>query len=328
MSFIDLISIILLLPVFIVRYLHWIYGRILFRSRKAVDAVDSFEKEFKPYLSLVEIRKGRKILQLHIPASERLPPRGLLIFIHGSCARMQQFVNQIRFFHEAGYEIVSYDAFGCGLSEKPTDSTAYVSKELYQDFLEVVNAFTVKKGVKAISIIGHSFGGIIALKYAASNESAKSTSSIVAICPPSFSCTRLDTSIFKWPISLIWLIRPFMDSAASTLLFGPNASPALIEQEKEASMRNPVHMFRSFYNGIDSEMFSLKSLGMVLHVPALLIGAEFDKFCPSESVKEYFDVFKDASKVQFEVAEGCGHQCIQENPEWVNLTLSGFIGSY
>ena len=164
------------------------------------------------------------------------------------------------------------------------------------------------------------------LKLASSLSNTEKIESVISICPPSFSDKTTNLSIFKLPISIIWLIRPLMSMKATDLLFGPNASKLLKEQEKEASSRNPIYMFRSFYNGIDHRLLSLKSFGDRLHVPVLLVAGSHDNLCPASGVEEYFNWFK-SSQVRFEIIPDSGHQSMQEEPKRVNQLVESFIES-
>ena len=324
---IDVAAVVLLLPIFAIRAMHWVFDGHIFPDRKAVESVDSFRSEFTQFLTSQEVRPGRVLTVLHIQQPSRAAAKGIIVFVHGACARMQQFVHQILHFSQAGYEIVAYDALGCGLSEKPVDEQAYTSDELYADFLAVVAKFTVNRGAKALAIVGHSMGGAAVLRFSATAPNASFLSkSAVAICPPVFTGAASARSIFKLPASILWLIRPLLGIKARELLFGPKASTALRNQEKEASARNPVHMFRAFYNGINSNLFAHKSLGTELHVPTLFIGADGDKICPLSGVETIATHFAGSSG-KLEVARECGHQCMQEDPEQVTGLLEKFFSS-
>lgn len=228
--------------------------------------------------------------------------KGVIIFVHGACARMQQFSNQIEYFKEAGYEISAYDALGCGLSDKPVGSHHYTSEALYLDMCEFVNLHTEANNRKARAIIGHSMGGAMVLKLGPSTL----VESVVAIAPVVFHPGRsVSRKIFELPASILWLIRPLMGLKAREMLFGPGASSLLIRQEKEASARNPVHMFRAFYLGIDPTFFP------VTRPKSLVLTAEFDKICPSEGGDHQL--------------KSVGHQCMQEDPDQVNEFIIKFL---
>jgi pimeloyl-ACP methyl ester carboxylesterase len=321
----DYIIVVVLLPVFVARVVHWSFDRNLFRDKRADQLVDSFEKRFRDDIRRIEVRPGRFISLLHRRIDSRESSKGLIIFVHGSCARMQQLEHLIEFFSNAGYETISYDALGCGLSAKPVGESLYVTSEMYQDFLNVVRKYTADRGIKAVCVIGHSFAGAMVTKFAASAESSRLTMSAVSICQPAGLSNHTKTmSIFRLPISILWLIRPLLGIRARELLFGPKASDDLRRQEKEASARNPVHMFRSFYNGYDRSFFSPDEMGNTLHIPVLYIAGEYDKICPPDQVKMVAERFQ-STVAKYVVASACGHQCMQEDPNQIIKIIQAHI---
>ena len=325
-TIIDLLVVIILLPFMVFRALHWILDRGAFKDRSAVKSVDSFYSKFRAHIKEVLIRPGRCIMLLHIQQSQPKNTRGSILLIHGSCARMQQFEDQIQFFVDKGYDVISYDALGCGRSAKPVGPKLYTSSEMYADLQAVLDEYVTKQGIKAKCIIGHSIGGSMVLKLAASPQARSITQSVISLCPPSFTDAG-KIEVFKLPAPVLWLIRPFMSVKARELLFGPTATDALKNQEREASARNPVHMFKAFYLGIDPYVLSPKSFGNRLEVPTLILAADHDKICPSESVLGIAENFTENPPVA-EVIKGYGHQCMQEQPELVNKRLESFLKTF
>lgn len=323
--FADLIIVILFLPAFLLRAVHWVIDRKIKRSSSACATVDSFKIEFASFLSLIEVRPGRVLNVLRIPP--RGASKGIIFFVHGACARMQQFVSQIRYFSEEGYEVVSFDALGCGESEIPVEAELYSSAEMYEDMVTLVERYTVQRGAVARALVGHSMGGAMLTKLAFSLDCSKLTESIVSLCNPDFTEMSRKTRIFeKYPASVLWLIRPLMGVKARELLFGPKASEALRAQEKEASARNPVYMFRSYYRGIQgSSFFHPESMGRSLAVRTLFVGAELDKISPCVSVESLASYFVGDPAPRFQLVRGCGHQCMQEDPDQVNALISDFL---
>jgi pimeloyl-ACP methyl ester carboxylesterase len=270
----------------------------------------------------VEIRKGRIINVLHIPPQRNTRKQDVVILVHGACARMQQLVFIIRDLMDKGYEVVAYDALGCGMSDKPTAQDSYGTEAMYKDMIEVIRRYS-PRNQKAVSVIGHSIGGAMLARFAASSDCESLTESVIAITPPIFGDrpTSNRTSVFKLPISLLWLIRPWMSVQARKLLFGPNATDTLKNTEREASGRNPVYMFKAFYNSIDQDFLSIKDTK--LNVPSLFIGAEFDKVCPAEPI----EALSKRLSANYVLAKDCGHQCMQEDPKQINSIIGRFFKS-
>ena len=321
----DYVIILVLLPVFFLRFIHWGFDRYLCKDKNASKMVDSYANRFSADLTSVDIRPGRCITILHrSPEPINGSPRGLIIFVHGSCARMQQLVALMDGFFNRGYEIIAYDALGCGLSSKPVGEALYFTGEMYEDMTAVICKYTSERGKMATCVMGHSFGGAMVTKFAASSESSSLCMSAVSLCQPAgLTAHKKAMSIFKYPISVLWLIRPLLGLKARELLFGPKATEELRRQEREASARNPVHMFRSFYNGYDISFFSPDVVGTELHIPVLFLGAECDRVCPAADVKAVADRFKRSS--HYRIVRECGHQCMQEDPAQVMDLVTNFL---
>ena len=312
LNLVDCVVVLSLLPIFLVRLIHWIFDRHILRDNRAREIVDRFSADYANHLSYVEIRPGRTIRVLHVRKRSSDHQRLCIGLIHGACARMQQFANQIEFLVAEGFEVVSYDAVGCGGSPAPVGAAKYVSQEMYLDMLAFVEKFN------PACLIGHSMGGAMVHKLAISEE--PKIRAAISLCPPAFSGKRSEMSIFKLPISLLWLIRPVLGIKARELLFGPKASEDLRRMEKEASARNPVHMFKSFYMGVDRDFFQHQE--SKAQIPILLLAADSDRICPPEGVQTYMD---SSGRTELVTLKDCGHQCMQEDADQVNGLIFGFL---
>ncbi len=144
--------------------------------------------------------------------------------------------------------------------------------------------------------------------------------SIISIAPPIFD-NKINLNIFKLPESILWLIRPILSARARELILGPHADLSLMKQESALSSTNPVHMFRSYYLGIDPKLFNIENLNRKLKIKILFISANYDKICPHEGVLKWSNHFQ----TQVARLENCGHQCMQEDPKQVNETIKQFL---
>ena len=82
--------------------------------------------------------------------------RPTLLFVHGSCASMQQFEESLAHYSAAGFRVVAYDWLGCGGSDKPTGWEIY-GIDRHLDDLRALYEQTVDlaAGERCI-LIGHS----------------------------------------------------------------------------------------------------------------------------------------------------------------------------
>jgi len=192
---------------------------------------------------------------------------------------------------------------------------------MYADMVALIG----KLPGQSVSLIGHSIGGAMVIKFAASDEKASSLiKSVIAISPPLFDPTHAPSqsaNIFKLPAPILWLLRPLMSKKARVLLFGPKATDRLKDMEREASARNPVYMFKAFYMGVDRNFLSVSSS---IRVPGLCIGADKDALCSPEEAEKLAGICHS----KYAVANECGHQCMQEDPEQIIGLIEGFLGNF
>jgi pimeloyl-ACP methyl ester carboxylesterase len=321
----DVLIVLVLFPVFCLRGVHHLLTRSLLYDSESAIRVDSFYKEFAEYITLIEIRPGRWISVLHIPSRDR-PHASRIVFVHGACARMQQFEHQIRHFSRLGFEIVAYDALGCGESDKPYSSNSYSLTEMYADLSALITQYSSSS--KCI-LIGHSMGGAMVNRIASVETARDLIRCAVVIAPPfceSAESLRSRVRLLTLPIPLLWLIRPYFSHQTSRLLFGPSVDLVLVAQEREASGRNPIYMFRAFYSGLQAELLLFKNLNPTLEIPVLYIAAAHDKICPD--VKHYSVYFRQPDSeesTQLIVCPVSGHQVMQEQPGWTNEQIEKFL---
>lgn len=204
----------------------------------------------------------------------------------------------------------------------------------YSSFVEYV--FTKCSKDALVSVVGHSYGAAITLRYALCDESARPISKAIAIAPPAFyeddekfyNMNKKSLYVFKLPESLLWLIRPLLWGGARDALFGPHATEKLIQQEREASSRNPVYMFKDLYTSIDRSILSLRDFkGETAH-PLLLLSCECDKLCKPKDIEEVLYA-KIKNKlpgiITYKQLKDCGHQCMQEDPSQTNKIIEDFL---
>ena len=89
-----------------------------------------------------------------------------LVFLHGWGQNIEMMKPIGDHFSEK-YRITILDFPGFGESEEPKEAWSI------DDYVDVVKELMKKLGIKKPIVIGHSFGGRVAIKYVANNESSK-----------------------------------------------------------------------------------------------------------------------------------------------------------
>lgn len=90
----------------------------------------------------------------------------VVLLVHGWGGFAYSFAETIPALMHAGHRTLALELPGHGLSDKPTDDAWYSSESLERVVCEVVAA----EGLRELSYIGHSMGGLIGLRLAANQQ--------------------------------------------------------------------------------------------------------------------------------------------------------------
>lgn len=85
--------------------------------------------------------------------------KDFLVFLHGLNLNHTIWKNEIEFFDDLGYSILTLDLRGFGKSEKPKEK--YKIENFSKDLNEILN----KENIKEIILVGFSLGGMISLNF-------------------------------------------------------------------------------------------------------------------------------------------------------------------
>ena len=100
---------------------------------------------------------GRPTTELYAEESGDGPPLILLHGLGGSLFTWRHVVTAL----SRGHRVIALDMKGFGQSDKPFDEHYSAS-----DQAALVSAFIRKRGLSAVTLVGHSFGGVVALRTA------------------------------------------------------------------------------------------------------------------------------------------------------------------
>jgi len=87
--------------------------------------------------------------------------KGTIIFVHGWPHNHTVWDREIKHFSRKGYCTIALDLRGHGMSGKPTKQSAYKIENFAKDIKQII----VKNKVKNPILVGHSFGGMVLLKF-------------------------------------------------------------------------------------------------------------------------------------------------------------------
>ncbi len=103
-----------------------------------------------------------------------------LLVLHGGPGSNHSYLKSLDDIAKTGHAVIYYDQLGCGMSKVPDGCIDY-STELWQ---EEVNVVREALGLKKVHILGHSWGGMLAMQYAISQPNGV-ISLIIASSPAS-----------------------------------------------------------------------------------------------------------------------------------------------
>lgn len=89
-----------------------------------------------------------------------------IVFVHGFAVNWTCFKKEIKFFKKEKYPVIYSDLRGHGRSKKGTKIKQITFKRFSKDIEEILKKLAVEK----IILVGHSLGGMIAMKYAETNS--------------------------------------------------------------------------------------------------------------------------------------------------------------
>jgi proline-specific peptidase len=111
-----------------------------------------------------------------------------LLCIHGGPGMAHDYLRPLEAMIATGREVVFYDQLGCGHSTRPEETPSW-SLEL---FLEELAAVRDAAGLRYFHLLGHGWGGMLALEYALGHPSGLQ-SLILASAPASMRQWRAET---------------------------------------------------------------------------------------------------------------------------------------
>lgn len=247
-----------------------------------------------------------------------------VVLIHGFAAWAYGWREQRRALAAAGYRVLAVDLLGYGGTSRPT-GPLYATAAQARVVLGALDAL----GIGAAHVVGHSFGGRVAL-YLAISAPAR-VRRLVVICPEAFSTTRP-------PIALVTGI-PLIGHA---LAFGALAPPfvklglrsltrthAWLTDEVAAGYAAPLRV----QGTADAQVWQARSpkdgglsvpehLASV-HAPTLIIWGAEDPVFPAAEARRLAAIIPDA---RARILSTTGHLPHEEHAAVVNADLVAFFG--
>lgn len=259
----------------------------------------------------VDIRPNRNIRLYHHVIDRSY----LTIFIiHGSMGTYFQFVEMISYLESMGcYNVLSYEALGCGKSAKPYDSTAYNTEELLLDLLEVFKLYATKSTI----VIAHSYGTCQAARLYNRIENKESIKSMILLSTADKVSTH---PIFSIPLLFLRCLQPWLNRQFNQIAYSPSTSDKVKEMYESISVQNDMFVAKSFYSQFewceDSDWLSIAC-------PILIIQGRDDNITALPLATALFNrYFSESTINKLLIIDAAGHQVFMEQPDLVHGVIS------
>ena len=234
-----------------------------------------------------------------------------VLLVHGWCCDRTYLAPQVRHLADGGFDVISVDLRGHGLSDKPEQR--YDIADFTDDVAWLIGALDLERPV----VIGHSMGGIIAYDLGCRYPGLASALVMIdaAIVRPPSGHSAMSSVLEK-------LRGPDYRNALRELvvatLFIPTDDADRRERILEAMVATPRHVITAAYAGLAG--FEPVAMPAEPATPSLYIAA--DEPVPRSDIARLREL---APALQVGQTVGSGHFCQLEVPEQVNAMIDRFL---
>jgi pimeloyl-ACP methyl ester carboxylesterase len=228
------------------------------------------------------------------PTDAAAPALGTIVCIHGAGGQAEQWKYQIDHFSR-NYRVLVPDLRGHGQSDQPRSS--YSLEEFLWDFTQMLEQLKV---AEPFVLMAHSFGGPIALTFAAAQPQRISKLVLIATAPE-MHLNPFYEALLKLPLPLRALER-----------LKPLLMPGFFA---------PLFVLQRILSGT---LFPWRGWALLptITTPTLIIGGQFDFIVPVSVLQR---TRAELTNARFELIRYARHLPQLERPDAVNRQIEGFI---
>lgn len=246
-----------------------------------------------------------------------------LVFIHGVLNDHSVWILQTRYLAHHGFNVLAVDLPGHGRSGGDAPTSVEEAAQFVEALLDAAE-------VKQASLIGHSWGSLIALETAARLKDRITHIALVGTAFPMKVSPALIEASLNEPMKALQMVNVFSRATLSAppSALGPGtwvygASMAL--GRRVLASNTQVNIFHRGFVACDSYANGLEAMEAVA-CPVLFVLGETDQMTPPRAAKSLIDQAKAHDKT-FTVAKvPMGHHQMTESPEETLDALKAFLG--
>ncbi len=250
-----------------------------------------------------------------------------IVFVHGWAGSAEDWMPLVEYYHAKGHTCLVYDARGFGLSQFESREAArraeFSTASYVQDLLELLDLLKLER----VRLIGHSWGGVVAMSFAASHN--KRVSSLVVIGGAYFDPQNPLHIFFKWVSWLmIWIIvagKPLLRKSykARQVAVRRYTYQPLAKDPAETIMHDVIAsdnytLEKTLWSGYEIDF---KAVCPAITLPTLYVSGERDVVAPVQFVKPFVELTPGSSYTEL---PNCGHFPMQEMPQQLIAAINSF----
>lgn len=276
---------------------------------------------------LLPTSAGEVYLELRGPEGGRP-----MVLIHGFGASLHSWRKVAPGLADAGFRVIALDLPGFGYSERPAAAAAYTPEAQAALVAEVLDLLAgvpgsgpgAGLGKGTVDVVGHSFGGGVALALAATSpERVRSLTLVDSTLPTHSRARRADLPFYRPLVYLlirtVGLRRAFVRAALERSFHDDSlVTRELVDAYRDRLLlRGPAGAYRSLTAPIPRSRLAIDLVE--LSRPTLVVWGEEDALIPVAAGRRAAERLPDA---RFVALPACGHIPMEECPEaWLEAVL-------
>jgi len=263
-------------------------------------------------------------VQQHVEITGRGPAVVLLHGFGGSTYSWRKIVPAL----ETDYEVINVDLVGFGYSDRPDAPGPYRRDAQIARLAELLDSL----GKPDAHIVGHSFGGGLAIAFAARYPDRVRTLSLIDSVGPNYVAERRHSAARATPLAYVYvrglgLRRRFVDRVLKNSYYDASqVTPEVVDAYRDRlRIEGAVRSFRYLSSGSrpgDEREIELREV----QAPTLVIWGEQDPLMPVSVGEQGVAEIPNAAPLL--VVEETGHSPMEERPDRVLARLHPFLNQH